>query len=236
MRIQTTTWEELDLTLDRFLDDELDEEDVESVKIYSVPHRVDAWNWSQRILALHTPRQREATVTAKTGERSAVLPPDFLAVWRIHDSDREKWLRQMGSPQTGSVRFTDDELPQYWVWGGELYLERTVEIGSDDLKLYYWAYWPEIEYKFSEDDYIILANKVLVPPWSILALCHLTAATLLQPGALQAARIRTWNITVDSGRPIDNSRAQQAREHLWWWHTLIKDVPPRPWREGSLSG
>ncbi len=236
MRIQTTTWEVLDLLLDRFLDDELDEEDEESTKIYSIPHRIESWNMSQRMLALHSPRQRQGTVTVDVGERSAILPPDFLAVWRIYDSDRKKWLRQMANPRTGSVRYDDDELDQYWVWGGRLYFERTVDIDTEDLTFYYWAYWPEIEYEFKEDSYIILPNEVLVPPWATLAVCHLTAATLLQPGALQAARIRTWNITVDSGRPIDNSRAQQAREHLWWWHAILNGVPPKPWREGSLSG
>lgn len=236
MRIQTITWEELDLKLDLFLDDELDEEDEESSKTYSLPQRIDAWNWSQRLLALHSPRQRESELTADAGKRSAILPPDFLAVWRIYDSDRQRWLRQMENPGAGAVRYVDDELAQFWVWGSQLKFERTVEIGSSDLTLYYWAYWPEIEYKLSDDDYIILANEILVPAWSVLALCHLTAATCLQPGALQAARIRQWNIRVDSGRPTDNSRAQQAREHLWWWHAILNGVPPRSWQEGALSG
>ena len=228
MRKQTTTWEELNSKLDYYLSDEGDDSGDHT---YTQAHRIASWNWSQRMLVWHTPRSVSMPLSVDTDERSAILPPDFLGVWRIYDSDAQRWMTPMRSPQQGSVRYDDDELSQYWVWGGKLRFERSVTINSGDIVLHYWAYWPEVEYTTdSEGEIVMTANEIVPPPWSILPLCHLTAANLLVPAAIQAARIRQWNIRVDSGNPLNNPRAQQAREHLYWWATLLAMVPPKDWR------
>jgi hypothetical protein len=235
--IGTTSWDDVDTQLDVFLEDSLTADQIEegTAKKYSVPQRVDAWNWSQRQFAVqHTPRQVRFIPAVDNGSRALVLPGDFLGIWRIYDSDANKWMREMRTPKTGGVRISDDSLSQYWVWGKTLYLE--MDADASQMVLYYWAYWPEVTYRLESSTYVILESDVIVPSWTVLPICHLTASVCLQPGAIQAARSRNYNIEVDSGRPVDNSRAQQAKEHWWWWQELLKKVAPANWREGALSG
>ena len=222
---QTTTWTDVNDQLSTFIDDE--DEDK-----YETAQRVTAWNWAQRELAIqHTPRQCMTTqLTVESGSRSAKLPPDAIDIWKIYDSDYSRWWRKMPTPREGATRYDDADMNQYWAWGGTLYLEREVkasEIGN--LTVYYWGYWPEIAYQVNDEasTTVIVQEEILVPPWAILPLCHLTAAIVLQPLAIQAARRRDFNIRIDSGRPTDNSRAIQAREHLYWWNTLLGSKPPR---------
>jgi hypothetical protein len=229
MRAQTTTWEELDDRLDYFLSDF--DADEDGNYIYAQPMRIASWNWAQRFVALHTPRSRETGLAVETGLRSAILPSDFLAVYRIYDAGTARWMRPMRRPQPGVVRSDSAELSQYWVWGGVLHFERTVNLGDTDITLYYWSYWPEVEYEVVNDEVEMTHNEVLLPPWAILPCAHLTAANLLVPGAIQAARIRNWNIRIDSGVPTDNIRATQAREHLFWYEKLMAFVVPAQWRD-----
>ena len=215
------TWDEVNARLSLFLDDDGETK-------YTAPLRVWAWNAAQRVLAVHhSPRERTASLTMEDDERSAVLPDDFVAVWKIYDSDRRRWYSEY-KPGATYKRSTDAELGQYWVWGNKLYFERSIDIDSTDATLYYAAYWPEITYTEVEGEYVYPNDEVLVPNWAELPLTHLAAATCLQPGAIEAAKNRNYNLSViDSGTPIQNSRAQQAREHLWWWVTLLGMVKPR---------
>lgn len=225
---QTTTWESINPKLNYFLGDK--DPDGDGTYTYDQPMRIASWNWSQRFVALHTPRSRTSGLAVETDERSAVLPSDFLAVWRIYDAGETRWMRPMRKPEPGTVRINDGELSQYWTWGGKLLFERTVDIGDADIALYYWAYYPEVEYETVDSSIRMTQNEILLPPWSVLPCAHLTAANLLVPGAIQAARIRNWNIRIDSGVPTDNTRATQAREHLFWYDTLMSYVPAANWR------
>jgi hypothetical protein len=225
MRQQTTTWGEVDSTLDYFLSDSDDP------RVYGQLYRIASWNWSQRILVGHTPRSRETNLDLEAGGRAAVLPPDFLAVWRIYDSDQNRWWAPMRQPLPNSVRDNEAETNAYWVFGGKLRIERELTIDTTDIVLFYWAYWPEMVTELDDLGAIVVVDdEINVPPWAVLPLCHLTAANLLVPGAIQAARLRQWNIKVDSGTPLDNVRAQQAREHLFWWNTLLGMIAPRDWK------
>jgi hypothetical protein len=202
---------------------------------YTTPHRVDSWNWAQRFLAWHTPRERETEVTIGSDLRSGLLPDDFLGVYGILDRGTNAWMGKQPRPVGGGVHYEEDSQSNYWVWGSTLMFGQDFTATSTDALLYYWAYWPEIEYELTDavaETYTVVSDEIIVPPWAILPLCHLTAATLLQPGALEAARARQWNIMVDSGTPVHNVRAQQAREHLWWWNQLMGQVVPRDWRVG----
>lgn len=229
MRQQTTTWEELNGKLDYFLSDS--DSDGDGTYTYDQPMRIASWNWSQRLVALHTPRSREGKLAVEADERSAVLPGDFLSVHRIYDAGTARWMRPMRKPVPGVVRSDSAELSQYWVWGGVLHFERTVDLGDTDITLYYYAYWPEVEYETVDSVVTTVQDEVLLHPWAILPCCHLTAANLLVPGAIQAARIRNWNIRIDSGVPTDNVRATQAREHLFWYEKLMAMVVPTQWRD-----
>jgi len=213
-------WSEVDARLDDFLDDTAQEGQEQS---YSERLRLEGWNCALHFLALHTPYQKSESVTVDTDGRSAVLPPGLLDVWRVYDSDNERWLRRLVMGPEGGVRYDDDDLDFYWLWAGKLRFEREVD---PSLVLYYWAYWPEVEYDESGESLQIVQGDIVVPPWAIHPLLHLTAAYCLQPGAIQAARTRQWNIQVDSGTPLHNVRAQQAREHWWWWNELLGKVPP----------
>jgi len=221
---QTTTWDDIDDQLGVFLDDEDGEK-------YSVSQRVTAWNWAQRELAIqHTPRQCVTSdLTVEAGSRSATLPPDAIDIWKIYDSTNSRWWRKMPTPREGATRYDDADLNQYWMWGGTLYMERNVTTSeAANLTAYYWGYWAEIAYEISDaGSTVFIQKEVEMPPWAIFPLCHLTAAIVLTPLAIQAARRRDFNIRIDSGRPIDNSRALQAREHLYWWNSLLGTKPPR---------
>lgn len=223
---QTTTWEIVNRRLNIFLKDEVAEEGEQN---YPMAQRVNAWNWAQRLLSFHTPRTRTTVLTIGSDGRSALLPPDFLGVWRIYDSDTQRWLREMPTQLESGIRYDEAELGQWWTWGGSLFLEMTKAVDSEDLTLYYYAYYPEIVVEELEGMSFHVEDKVLTPPWAELALCHLTAATCLVPGSLEAARLRQWNIRIDAGTPIQNSRAVQAREHLWWWNAILGMVAPSDW-------
>lgn len=216
---KTTIWDDIDTTLSLFLDDTNAAE-----PIYVQAQRIFSWNWSLRFLAQHTPREKQEVIVVNTDERSAILPADFLGIKAIYDSAAALWLRAMRIAQ-GSVRFDDGDTQQFWIWGNKLHFERDVDIGGTDLLLYYWAYWPEIV----EVNDVVEMGQVVIPSWAEMPLCHLTAANCLAPGAISAARIRNFNISVDSGRPTDNSRAVQAREHLFWWNQAIDMVAPSDW-------
>jgi hypothetical protein len=96
------------------------------------------------------------------------------------------------------------------------------------VRMDYFARWPDVTWQFDVDDTVeYLSNEVLVPKWSELPLLHLTTATILQPGAIQAAMSNEFRIRIDSGTPLDNPRAQQAKEHVWWYNTLINFHVPQ---------
>lgn len=216
-----STWDEVNTKLSLFLDDE-------GGTNYSVPLRVWAWNAAQRVLAVHhTPREKTTSLTMESGERSAVLPPDFIAVWKIYDSDQQRWYSEY-RPGATYKRSTDSELGQYWVWGNKLYFEKSIDVSNTDHTMYYAAYWPDITYQVVDSEYAYTDDEVIIPDWAELPVTHLTAATCLQPGALEAAKDRNYNLSViDSGTPIQNARAVQAREHVWWWTMLLGMVRPR---------
>lgn len=236
MQQQTTTWSQVLLELDKFLKDE-PHADTGVRSAYPAQLRVFAWNWAQRYFAItHTPRQGTEILTIDSDNRSAVLPEDFMAVWRIHEGDREEWMVPMPRPVQGQVFQYDKELAQYWTWGQVLMFTETVT--SVTVTLYYWGYWPEVAFTLDEENENIVVyteEQIVVPPWAMLPLCHLTAATCLAPGALEAARSRQWNITVDSGNPVQNARAVQAKEHLTHYEWLIGRIPPPKWRDSEYA-
>jgi len=230
----TTTWQEVNQRLDIFLND--DPFKAESGEDYSATYperqRLLAWHDAQRLLVWHTPRQRSSVLVIDEGLRSAILPPDFLDAYRIYDADQQRWMVRNHLQHEGGTRYDDDDLGAFWLWGNVLILDMEIDVDSQDYTMYYWAYWPEVVYDVDDTtgEVTVHDGRILAPPWAILPLCHLTAATCLQPGALQAAEIRTWNIRVDSGTPIQNSRAAQAKEHWLWWNMLLGSVPrPSGW-------
>jgi len=226
------TWSEVDARLTRFLKDpeNLDSEDEH---LYDQALRIDAWNQAQRVLAQqHTPRQMSTTLSFES-TRIAILPEDFIEVWRIYDADEQRWLRPLDNPQPGAVRYDDNEDPVYWVWGNQLLLEKTVSLTSTDLTMYYWGYWPEVEYELEADEsYTITEGTVTVPRWAVSALEHLASALILTPGSIESARVRTWNMKIDSGIPTNNALLEASKNHLWWWNSLLSMVTPVQWRHG----
>jgi len=215
----TTTWTRVDAKLDLFLDDA---ERTGASRTYPVALRVEAWNWAQRVLVHHTPRQRSMVLEIETGQRGGILPEDFYAMHGIYDSDREQWWHIIDTFKPGDIRYTDDDVPECWFWGDELFLEDEISYGSTDLTLYYWAYWPEVELV----DSLYEQEQIYVPRWAELALVHLTTATALMPMELFAADINEYKIRVDSGTPLHNPRAEAADFHLKWWHRLLDLFPP----------
>ena len=185
--------------------------------------RVIAWNAAQRFLAkTHTALEKtgEFTLTGDT-PYSFVLPDDLVDVGAIYSADLSQFLRPMRFVSGGSYQEGSEDTPSFWIWGNTLVCE-TQQASS--LKLYYFADWPEV---VLDDSGACVEGNIIVPNWTILPLMHLTAAIILQPMAIDSARNREFNIQFDSGRPTDNSRSQQAREHWMWWGELVGKVPPQ---------
>jgi hypothetical protein len=109
------------------------------------------------------------------------------------------------------------------VWGNSLHFEAAI---TSKLELYYYGYWPDVVWRVGDNEQVeLVQEQVFIPKWAELPLAHLTAATLLQPGAIESARNRENTTRMDSGKPTDNARALQAREHLWWYHELLGQHP-----------
>lgn len=231
----TTQWAKIDLKLNVFLKDmPLTQTGEARERSYTQPQRLSAWNWAQRKLAMHTPQEKIVYPTIDADGRSAILPPDLLGIRQIYDADEKRWMRPKPARSTkaGSIRYDDDDLAQFFLWGGKLYFEQEID-ASHALTMYFWAYWPEVLYEMDGETLVLTQDKIFTPPWAELALCHLTAATCLIPGAIDAAIQRQYNIRIDSGTPLDNSRAAMAHEHVWWWNYLVDSVPPVDWRNNS---
>jgi len=222
----STTWDEVNEQLSIFMDDDgLTASGDEGEFEYSQQQRIAAWNQAQHLLVSHTPRECFVELVINSDERSAELPDDFYKVRSVYLTDDQRWSTPMRLPVPGAIRYENGESNLHWTWGRRLLFERTVQ--NSEVELYYWGYWPKVTYRENNDEVDLVAQEITVPPWSVLALCHLTAATCLQPGAIQAARIRQWNIKVDSGTPVDNARAAQAWEHWKWWREILNSVPPK---------
>lgn len=217
-----TTWTRVNVKLDLFLDDA---ERAGAARLFPVPLRIEAWNWAQRILTCHTPRQRTTILTIDTGKRQAVLPSDFLAMEGIYDADRECWWRPMRR-NPGDIRYTDEELPEFWTWANQVFLEDEISYTAGDLRLYYWAYYPEVEYKLDGDTVTYTQEQIHTPLWAELALCHLTTATCMMPGEVFAADINQYKIRIEAGTPLHNPRAESSKFHLEWWNSLIDKFSP----------
>lgn len=220
-----TTFSSLQTKLDYFLDDAYVEGQA---RRFNLPLRLYAWNWAQKYFAQnHTPREQSVTLSIDSGGRSASLPSDFLDIRGVYDSDEEYWWREM-AVEPGDYRHTDSDLPEFWVWEDSLVLER--DVGSDftDLTLYYWAYWPDIEFSVgdTDEDITYTQETIYTPDWAELALCHLTTAICWHPGYVLASDINEWKITVDAGTPMHNPRQAAARENLWWYNHLVSSVQP----------
>lgn len=218
----TTTWTEVNRKLDLFLDDA---ERTGASQVFPVSLRVEAWNWAQRTFCHHTPRQRSRTLEIDAGQRAGIVPADCFAIHGIYDSDRERWWWPVDL-LPGDIQYTDDDVAEYWIWGNELFLDDEISYSSTDLTLYYWAYWPDVEYSVSDSTLTYIQEQIYVPTWSELALVHLTTATVLMPMELFAADINEYKIRVDSGTPLHNPRAQSADFHLRWWHHILDMFPP----------
>jgi hypothetical protein len=220
-----TTWTVMNAKLNEFLGDP-------DMNAFDQPLRIQAWNNAQRLLAVfHTPRQVTAALEMEEDERTAILPDDFIAVWRIYDAETAMFLKRF-KPAAGAYRVTDDQLDMYWVFGNRLYFEKDIAVGDTDRILYYHAYWPDVEYVMLDGVLTLTEEKILVPRWSELPLCHLCAAECLVPMAVSSARLREYNVQVDSGTPVQNSRAVQMREHLYWWNMLTSMVKPIDYKAG----
>ncbi len=219
-----TTISSLQTKLDYFLDDAYVEGQA---RRFSLPIRLYAWNWAQKYFVNHTPRQQSFNISFYSGGRSASLPTDFLAVKGVYDSDEEYWWQEMAI-EPGDRRRIDSDVPYYWIWESDMHLERDVGADSTNLALYYWAYYPDIDFSIgdTDEDITYTQEDIYTPDWAELAMCHLTTAICWHPGYVLASDINEWKISIDSGTPMHNPRQAAARENLWWYHDLIASVQP----------
>jgi len=110
----------------------------------------------------------------------------------------------------------------YILWpAGKVTLFRTPETGTGNIKLYYWAFYPDLV-----DD----TDTIATPAWAEEALIFYTLALSLVPAFQATADVRQWNERVDSGRPTDNPLLQsfnalvkQYHETLSLWPKQVRD-------------
>lgn len=218
-----TLWSDLDRKLDHFAGDI---ESADSSLLFSRPLRIEAWNWAQRMFCAHTPRQRYVTATIDAGQRSIILPDDFYAVEGIYDSYNEHWWWPMRR-RPGDARALDDQVQEFWLWGDKLFLEDDISYTSQDLVLYYWAYWPEVEYTEGSNETVTVTQPtVYTPRWAELALMHLTVSNCMVSEEVFSSDINQYKIRVEAGTPLDNPRMQSARWHLDMYERLLDKIPP----------
>jgi hypothetical protein len=189
--------------------------------------RIESWNWVQDVFVHHTPRQRSITLTIESGGRTANLPEDLYVVDRIYDSSNEKFWRPTNF-YPGDIRYTDDDVLQFWIWDNTLTLESQLATTSTDLTLYYWAYYPKVEYSLDGTTVLVEQGVIYTPRWAELALIHLTAASVFMPLEIEASDLNQWKIKVESGNPLQNPRAQSALYHLQWYDLLTAKFPKSP--------
>jgi hypothetical protein len=210
----SSTWAAVNAQLDRMLDDERD------TKSYSTLLRIDAWNWAQDLLCHHTPREMVTSAQIRGDGREILLPQDFFRVHGLYDADNERWWWPV-TFKPGDIREQGEDELEYWTWGDKLYLQSTLSTTAD-LELYYWAYWPKVEYRSADE---ITQDQIAIPRWTELAVMHLTAATCLMPSEIFASDINEYKIKVQAGTPLHNPRAQSMSYHLEWWHNILAMMP-----------
>jgi len=185
--------------------------------------RALAWNSAQRFMAKTHTAMEKAGEFALVGDTpySFALPSDLIDIGAVYSSELMRFLRPMRFVNGGSYQEGAEDIPAFWTWGSTLVCEAQ---SAGSVRLYYFADWPEV---VLDGAGVCTEGNILVPTWSLLPLMHLAAAIVLQPMAIESARNREFNIDFDSGKPTDNSRAQQANEHWTWWGELMGRVPPQ---------
>ncbi len=212
---------QLNQTLTYFLDD--NPKNGERDYQFPLPLRIDGWNFAQDTFSAHTLRERQVEIAIPAGQRSLPLPADFASMGILYDLTHFQTYTRKELNEGVIRNDAYAESYQYWTWNGQLILD--TDFGAT-FKLWYFAYWPNVEYTLNSDKVVsFVTDDVLVPRWSIQALLHLTAAYCLDPQAIRAAMDRNYDISIASGTPIMNSRAQQAREHAWWYDHLLGKHP-----------
>jgi len=228
------TWAELMRKLDWFLGDSIEASENDSDRTFPEILRIESWNWAQNLFCAHTPLARQTHLNIEEGGREALLPPDFYKVEGLYDADNSRWWWPMRR-RPGDVREADDDVQEFWIRGDRMFLESEIEYTDNELTLHYWAYYPKVEYvgvlnepdegsPYTTPD--VRKDSILTPQWAELALCHLTSANCHQPGSITASDINQWDIAIDSGTPMMNPRAEQAKLNLWWYDTIINRFSP----------
>ena len=215
-----TTWLDISETLWRLLDDEISGTETHT---FSEELLVWAWNAAQRHFTHHTPRQHiDSPLVVESDGRTVILPEDYFDMGRLYDPTSDVWWQSM-QWQPGGYYNPTSETKAYAVWGNKLRLYEDVS-ESNSYELWYYAYWPDVAY--GGDISAVVEDKILTPAWAECALLHLAAAFALQPLAVQAAKTRQWNMKLDSGTPIQNSRAEEAWDLYKWYTVLIAQHTP----------
>jgi hypothetical protein len=222
-----TTWDEIDNKLSHFLDDVVTEGDLK----FSVPLRVQSWNWAQDIFVAHTALQKQVLLAIDNDTRSGILPEDFYIPSMLYDENNGQFL-QMARFKHGTLRDSMASNDDWWCWGNRIFIEKSVDF-THRVTLYYFAYYPKVTYILEGGAYIYRDKSIYVPRWAEEAIVHLTCSAILMPGSISAAMQRNYNIMIDSGSPIQNSRMQQSFDHFKWYHDIIRMFPPQD--RGSIT-
>jgi hypothetical protein len=217
-------WSDVRTILYRILDDADGISGTYSTAEFAEGLLVWAWNAAQRHFTHHTPRQRTDTLILD-GSRKAILPEDFFAVGRLYDPNNDVYWSKMKYQPGGHYTSTVTERT-FAVWGNELLL---YEDATTTFELWYYAYWPDVVSVAGQTEtdgsLVMEQEEILLPVWAEAPVQYLASAFCLLPKAVEAAKVRNWNMSLDSGTPIQNARQDEAWDLYKWYTTLLSSHP-----------
>lgn len=219
------TWTDINVKLDHLLSVETS---TGGKELQSLPHRINSWNWAQDVFVHHTPLQKSETIHVESGGRVADFPSDLYVIDRLYDANNERFWWPV-SFRPGDYRYADEDVLQFWVWGSQIILEKEILTTSQDLTLYYWAYYPQVTYTTSGEGNTLAATAqeeiVYTPRWAEPALMHLCVSFMMVAGEIFASDINEYRLAIEAGNPIQNPRLESSKWHMQRYLGLVAMYP-----------
>jgi hypothetical protein len=164
------------------------------------------------------PKQAMSILTTGSDGISIILPSDLYEVMALFYPTAGVFI-----PRANLVAFTrrSQDYANDWIEYPSGQLTLSVEIDqSEELKLYYLAYWPAPANE-SDTSYVIQ-----VPREAHQGMIYYACSHCLVPRAVNSASIRQFNQRVDSGNPEDNPLKAESEWMLNRFFQEMKLMPP----------
>jgi hypothetical protein len=160
------------------------------------------------------------------------LPADHLKTYGVFWDDKDMFLEpgdfKPGISWDWEVTESTDRPYGFIEWpAGKLTVFHAPEVGTGNLKLYYWGLYTDV---------VNLTDTLEPPVWALEALKFYTIALSLVPDLQNTANIRQWAQRVDSGRPVDNPLLQSFNRMVEIYHETLSIWPKQMRDQYYTSG